>query len=56
MGADGVPARDPIAGLPEGLGAIVDWLTATPYVAMIALVLVNAWIVSRIDIDVRPDE
>lgn len=56
MGVDGGPVRDLIAGSPEGLGASVDWLTATPYVAMIALVLVNAWIVSRIDIDVRPDE
>lgn len=38
------------------LGAAVDWLTVTPYVAIIVLVVVNAWIVSRIDIDVRPDD
>lgn len=56
MGVDGFPARDKITGEPEGPGAIVDWLTATPYVAIIALVLVNAWIVSRIDIEVRPDD
>jgi len=38
------------------LGAAVDWLTVTPYAAIIVLVLVNAWVVSSIDIDVRPDD
>ena len=34
----------------------MDFLTAAAYVAIVVLVLANAWVVTRLKVDVRPGE
>ena len=37
-------------------GNFVDVFTAGAYIAIIVLVIANAWIVTRLDIEVRKDD
>lgn len=42
-------------GLARSCGA-VDFLTAAAYLSILVLVALNAWIVSRMDVEVRGEE